>query len=61
MSCNLAEIHKCFRETCCLHFQGGKISFSDGSVAFFHCRRVIFLSPESGGCKFDVVLTVHSR
>jgi len=52
MSCNLAEILERFGGTCCVHFQGGRISFSDGSAAFFHYRRVIFLSSESGGCKF---------
>jgi hypothetical protein len=52
MSCNLAEIHEHFRGTCCVHFWGGRISFSDGSAAFLRCRRVIFLSPESGDYKF---------
>ena len=41
MSCNLAEILERFERTCCIHFQGGRIHFSDGSAAFFHCRRVV--------------------
>jgi hypothetical protein len=63
MSCNMTEISEHFRRTCYIHIHGGRISFSDVSAPFFHCRRLIFLSLESGACKFlqheDSVVLAH--